>query len=70
MNDRALAGSVTAEFKGRGRVRFDYDLTRLGNSSLKCDHELARFACWLSTEPVPDGVTRVCDYFRIMTAVP
>ena len=25
-------------------------------------------ACWLSTEPVPDGVTRVCDYFRIMTA--
>ena len=27
-------------------------------------------ACWLSTELVPDGVTRVCDYFRIMTAVP
>ena len=25
-------------------------------------------ACWLSTELVPDGVTRVCDYFRIMTA--
>ena len=25
-------------------------------------------ACWLSTEPVPDGVTRVCDYFRVMTA--
>ena len=26
-------------------------------------------ACWLSTEPVPDGVTRVCDYFKVMTAV-
>ena len=25
-------------------------------------------ACWLSTDPVPDGVSRVCDYFRIMTA--
>ena len=25
-------------------------------------------ACWLSTVPVPDGVTRVCDYFRVMTA--
>ena len=25
-------------------------------------------ACWLSTESVPDSVTRVCDYFRIMTA--
>jgi len=25
-------------------------------------------ACWLSTEPIPDGVTRVCDYFRVMTA--
>ena len=25
-------------------------------------------ACWLSTEPVTDGVTRVCDYFRVMTA--
>ena len=24
-------------------------------------------ACWLSTVPVPDGVTRVCDYFRVMT---
>lgn len=24
-------------------------------------------ACWLSTEPVPDGVGRVCDYFRVMT---
>ena len=25
-------------------------------------------ACWLSTEPVPDGVSRVCDYFRVMTS--
>ena len=25
------------------------------------------FAAWLSTEPVPDGVTRVCDYFSVMT---
>ena len=25
-------------------------------------------ACWLSTEPVPDFVSRVCDYFRAMTA--
>ena len=25
-------------------------------------------ACWLSTESVPASVTRVCDYFRIMTA--
>ena len=25
-------------------------------------------ACWLSTVPVPDGVSRVCDYFRTMTA--
>ena len=25
-------------------------------------------ACWLSTVPVPDNVSRVCDYFRIMTA--
>jgi len=25
-------------------------------------------ACWLSTVPVPDGVRRVCDYFREMTA--
>ena len=25
-------------------------------------------ACWLSTAPVPDGVARVCDYFRAMTA--
>jgi hypothetical protein len=24
-------------------------------------------ACWLSTEPVPAGVERVCDYFKIMT---
>ena len=24
-------------------------------------------ACWLSTEPVPEGVGRVCDYFRVMT---
>jgi hypothetical protein len=23
-------------------------------------------ACWLSTAPVPEGVTRVCDYFRVM----
>ena len=23
-------------------------------------------ACWLSTVPVPEGVTRVCDYFRVM----
>ena len=23
-------------------------------------------ACWLSTVPVPDGVTRVCDYFGVM----
>ena len=26
-------------------------------------------ACFLSTVPVPDGVTRVCDYFRVMTAI-
>ena len=25
-------------------------------------------ACWLSTVPVPEGVSRVCDYFAIMTA--
>lgn len=25
-------------------------------------------ACWLSTVPVPEGVERVCDYFRVMTA--
>ena len=25
-------------------------------------------ACWLSTEPVPDEVRRVCDYFREMTS--
>ena len=25
-------------------------------------------ACWLSTVPVPDGVSRVCDYFCVMTA--
>ncbi|MBO4512393.1 MAG: glycosyltransferase [Victivallales bacterium] len=25
-------------------------------------------ACWLSTAPVPDNVSRVCDYFRVMTA--
>ena len=25
-------------------------------------------AAWLSTVPVPDGVARVCDYFRVMTA--
>ena len=24
-------------------------------------------AAWLSTVPVPDGVSRVCDYFRVMT---
>ena len=24
------------------------------------------YACWLSTVPVPDGVSRVCDYFRVM----
>lgn len=24
-------------------------------------------ACWLSTVPVPDGVSRVCDYFKAMT---
>jgi adenosylcobyric acid synthase len=24
-------------------------------------------ACWLSTVPVPEGVSRVCDYFGIMT---
>lgn len=24
-------------------------------------------ACWLSTVPVPDDVTRVCDYFKAMT---
>jgi hypothetical protein len=23
-------------------------------------------ACWLSTVPVPDGVSRVCDYFSVM----
>ena len=27
-------------------------------------------ACWLSTVPVPEGVTRVCDYFKVMTAPP
>ena len=26
-------------------------------------------ACFLSTVPVPDGVSRVCDYFRVMTAI-
>ena len=26
-------------------------------------------ACWLSTAPVPEGVSRVCDYFAAMTAV-
>ena len=26
-------------------------------------------ACWLSTAPVPEGVSRVCDYFAVMTAV-
>jgi len=25
-------------------------------------------ACWLSTAPVPDGVARVCDYFKVMSA--
>ena len=25
-------------------------------------------ACWLSTVPVPAGVSRVCDYFRVMTS--
>ena len=25
-------------------------------------------ACWLSTVPVPEGVSRVCDYFAAMTA--
>lgn len=25
-------------------------------------------ACWLSTVPVPQGVSRVCDYFSVMTA--
>ena len=25
-------------------------------------------AAWLSTVPVPDGVSRVCDYFRVMTS--
>ena len=25
--------------------------------------DIDSLACWLSTEPVPDGVTRVCDYF-------
>ena len=25
-------------------------------------------ACWLSTAPVPEGVSRVCDYFAVMTA--
>ena len=25
-------------------------------------------ACWLSTVPVPPGVTRVCDYFKVMSA--
>ena len=25
-------------------------------------------AAWLSTVPVPDSVTRVCDYFSVMTA--
>ena len=24
-------------------------------------------ACWLSTVPVPEGVSRVCDYFSVMT---
>ncbi len=27
-------------------------------------------AAWLSTDPVPDGVARVCDYFAVMTALP
>ena len=26
-------------------------------------------ACWLSTVPVPEGVSRVCDYFAVMTAI-
>ena len=26
------------------------------------------FAAFLSTAPVPDGVSRVCDYFRVMTS--
>ena len=25
-------------------------------------------ACWLSTVPVPDGLTRVCDYFSAMVS--
>ena len=25
--------------------------------------DIDSLACWLSTEPVPEGVTRVCDYF-------
>ena len=25
-------------------------------------------ACWLSTAPIPDGLTRVCDYFGEMTS--
>ena len=25
-------------------------------------------ACWLSTVPVPEGVSRVCDYFAVMAA--
>jgi hypothetical protein len=27
-------------------------------------------ACWLSTVPVPDGLTRVCDYFSAMVKPP
>lgn len=26
-------------------------------------------ACWLSTVPVPEFVTRVCDYFRVMCGI-
>jgi hypothetical protein len=25
-------------------------------------------ACWLSTVPVPEGVNRVCDYFKVMVS--
>ncbi len=25
-------------------------------------------ACWLSTVPVPEGVSRVCDYFKVMVS--
>ncbi|MCR5415023.1 MAG: alkaline phosphatase family protein [Kiritimatiellae bacterium] len=31
-----------------------------------CDED--SLACWLSTVPVPDSVSRVCDYFKVMTA--